>query len=81
MCDIKDCPERSGGRCFVLMTPAEIDVVRELRAIRKVYDDMELEHGIDEFERPPKPYVTWRGWKMVRNVISDRIEEITGSRV
>lgn len=81
MCDIKDCTERTGGTCFLELQQEQIEVVRELRAIRKVYDDMELEAGIDTMEHPPKPYVTWRGWKMVRNVITDRIEEITGSRV
>lgn len=80
-CHEKDCPYLTGGKCWSELGFTEKECVRELRAVRKVYDDMELEAGIDTFEHPPKPYVTWRGWKMVRNVITDRIEEITGSRV
>lgn len=80
-CDIKDCPERTGGKCWSDIPADMIEAVREMRAIRKVYDDMELEGGIDTMERPAQPYVTWRGWKMIRNTITDRIEEITESRV
>lgn len=80
-CQMPDCSEKTGGKCFRDLTTEQVESVRELRAIRKVYDDMELDGGIDTMESPPRPYVTWRGWKMVRNVISDRIEEITESRV
>lgn len=81
VCGVKDCTDRSGGTCFSNLTDGQVEAVREMRAIRKVYDDMELEEPIDHFEKPPRPFVTWRGWKMVRNVITDRLEEITGSRV
>lgn len=80
-CDVKDCTEHSGGKCFNDLTSEQVESVREMRAIRKVYDDMELEGGIDTAESPQRPFVTWRGWKMIRNVITDRIEEITESRV
>lgn len=55
-------------------------LVAELRAIRDKYDEMEMRGGMDSFENPPREFVTWRGWKMVRNVITDRIEELTGQR-
>lgn len=52
----------------------------ELKKIRDVYDKMELRHEVDTMEQPHREFVTWRGWKMVRNVITDRIEELTGKR-
>jgi hypothetical protein len=80
-CGIPDCPDRTGGRCFKVLGHELTEVVRELRAIRTVYDNFETDGLIDNMETPPRPYVTWRGWKLIRNVISDRIEEITESRV
>lgn len=80
-CTSPDCSFHTGGTCFMDLTREQVEVVRELRAIRNVYDQFELDGLIDTMESPPRPYVTWRGWKLVRNVITDRIEEITGSRV
>jgi hypothetical protein len=52
-------------------------VANELRGIRDQYDRMEeREMHLSEPERE----VTWKGWKWVRNVITDRIEELTGKR-
>lgn len=81
MCEVPDCPQRTGGTCWRELTIEQRESVRELRAIRTVYDQFETDGLIDGMESPPRPYVTWRGWKLIRNVISDRIEEITGSRV
>lgn len=50
------------------------EVVRELRAIRTKYDEMEVSERENSFDE-------WRSWKGVRNVITDRIEELTGDRV
>ena len=80
-CGIPDCPDRTGGRCFKDLGREVTEVVRELRAIRTMYDQFETDGLIDSMESPPRPYVTWRGWKLIRNVISDRIEELTESRV
>ncbi len=80
-CDIPDCTDRTGGVCFLTLEKWQTESVRELRAIRTLYDNFELDGLIDSMEVPARPYVTWRGWKLVRNPISDRIEEITGSRV
>lgn len=80
-CNIPDCTDRSGGVCFSTLTSEQVESVRELRAIRTVYDNFETDGLIDDMESPPRPYVTWRGWKLIRNVITDRIEEITESRV
>jgi hypothetical protein len=56
-------------------------IAMELRQVRMTYEAMEFAKGIDTMETPPREYVTWRGWKMVRNVISDRIEKLTGGRI
>lgn len=55
-------------------------VANELRLVRGKYDLMEHAKGVDNMEKPAREYVTWRGWKMVRNVITDRIEQLTGQR-
>lgn len=55
-------------------------VAEELRQVRMQYDAMEFAKQIDDMETPAREYVTWRGWKMVRNVITDRIEKLTGHR-
>lgn len=80
-CDIPDCPDRTDGKCFRDLNPTTMEVVRELRVIRKLYDDLESSDLRDTMEPGNPKFVTWRGWKMVRNPISDRIEELTGSRV
>ena len=77
-CESKDCPLPTGGRCFTALGPIITEVVRELREARKIYDIMESNNEVDTMEDPPRPFVTWRGWKMIRNPISDRIEELTG---
>lgn len=56
-------------------------VAEELRQIRNEYEYMESLYAVDTFESPHRVYVTWRGWKWIRNVISDRIEYLTGDRV
>lgn len=48
----------------------------ELRAIRRIYDGLELS-GMRVGETEGE---SWKNWKRIRNVISDRLEEITGSR-
>lgn len=80
-CNIADCTDRSGGLCFRDLTSGQVESVRELRAIRTMYDSFETDGLIDNMESPPRPFITWRGWKLIRNVITDRIEEITESRV
>lgn len=80
-CKTPDCPALTGGKCWRVLAPEVKEVVRELRAVRNMYDQFELDGLIDTMESPPRPYVTWRGWKLVRNVITDRIEELTESRV
>lgn len=55
-------------------------IVAELQRIRGEYDLMEFLNEIDNFQDPPREYVTWRGFKRIRNVITDRIESITGER-
>lgn len=81
ICASVDCPERTGGKCWAELGEINREVVRELRVIRQLYDRLESDHLIDKMETPEREYVTWRGWKMIRNPISDRIEEITGSRI
>lgn len=76
-----DCPERTGGRCWAELPKQTCEIVRELRVIRSLYDDLESSNLTDSMEPGNPKFVTWRGWKMVRNPISDRIEELTGSRV
>lgn len=56
-------------------------IAEELRQVRTQYELFEFQKGIDTMETPPREYVTWRGWKMVRNVITDRIEKLTGNRI
>jgi hypothetical protein len=77
-CDMPDCPITTGGKCWRELGPIVEEVVRELRNARKIYDLMESNKELDTMETPPRPFVTWRGWKMIRNPISDRIEELTG---
>ncbi len=76
-----DCPERTGGKCWAELNTTTMEVVRELRVVRKIYDDLESSDLRDTMEPGDPKFVTWRGWKMIRNVITDRIEELTGSRV
>lgn len=51
-------------------------VVSELRKVRETYDKMENSQ-IGTYGGGDTP---WRLWKGVRNVITDRIEELTGGR-
>ena len=78
-CMIPDCPALTGGKCWREIPENLKEAVRELRDVRKVYDDFEAAGLVDTTEG--QKFVTWRGWKMIRNVITDRIEQITGSRV
>lgn len=55
-------------------------IAEELRQVRMQYDAYEHLNQTDDMEPGNPKFVTWRGWKMVRNVITDRIEAITGSR-
>jgi hypothetical protein len=81
LCLSVDCPERTGGKCWSELGTTNQEIVREFRVVRKLYEQFESDGLQDTMEDPPRPYVTWRGWKLIRNVITDRIEEITGSRV
>lgn len=78
LCTDTDCPYRTGGLCWKDLGPIVSEVIKELREARAVYDRMESDNEEDTFESPPRPFVTWRGWKMIRNPISDRIEELSG---
>lgn len=55
-------------------------IAEELRQVRMQYDMFEHLAEVDTMETPPRKFVTWRGWKMIRNVITDRIEKLTGQR-
>lgn len=77
-CKIPDCPLATGGKCWNDLPLAVREPVRELRVIRALYDEMESLGELDDMEEPPCKFVTWRGWKMIRNPISDRIETLTG---
>lgn len=80
-CSATDCPQHTGGKCQTELGHTIMEVIRELRVIRGLYDQFESDHLMDSIETPPREFVTWRGWKMVKNVITDRIEELSGSRV
>lgn len=80
-CNIPDCPELTNGKCWRDLPESTREVVREFRVVRGIYDNMESLGARDSMEPGDPKFVTWRGWKMVRNVITDRIEELTGSRI
>lgn len=67
------------GICIRAIESIEKIIAQEHRDIRAVYDHMEEVAGTDSMEGN-RPFVTFRGWKMIRNVITDRIEELTGER-
>ena len=71
-CAIPDCPEQYGGRCFMDMRDCDREVVRELRTTRQVYKNFKLD-GLAGAEP------MW--WHAIINVLDDRIEQLTGSRV
>lgn len=96
-CTSLDCPERRGDACRHDLEGTLDNLVRdiskaqpmsksearhrvndliaeELRQVRNAYDMM-------EFLDPKHILVTWRGWKGIRNVLTDRIEVKTGSRI
>jgi len=79
-CRDSTCPEVAGGKCWCEMSREEGAQIRVLREVRAVYDRMEESKQYDTFEGPEVPFVSWRGWKMVRNELTDRIEAICGVR-
>lgn len=60
----------------IKMSEEQIEaVVFELRAIRAIYEDMELR------EHEETPEISWTGYKRIRNVITNRLEDLSGSRI
>lgn len=70
-CEIPDCPELTGGTCWLQLTATEKEVVRELRTTLNIYAEMEL---------PMMLHVPEGAWHAIRSVITDRIYQISGSK-
>lgn len=69
-CIIPDCPDRTGGKCWAKLPISNKESVRELRVIRQVYRNFQLDALPD--------LVTTNGWLMVITPITDRIKALTG---